>query len=227
MNSMDNPNYDTRIPIPSWLIKGRRIDLPDGSMVEFTGKNDDDYCMIFKDKGDDFHVNFTIKPDLFELHTKDEETEMRNYHLKRYSAVIVDLVYHWSKKRPELVKPFSVKYWTHQEHVIDINSSPIPELNWTGGIYDLDPKLLPKYELSEEQVRKLHFSIGLLFNNHGMCNGMLLAHKKSRQLIRVDKTLLFTIFNTAVGLDSLKDAIIKDYKDYKAKTNGSETSSLL
>lgn len=209
-------DYNRRNPIPKWLVKGKTVQLKNGNIVSFAGQNKDHFCIIIKDEKDRFHVNFTIKEHEYEVHTKNEKTGKREYLLDSYSPAIIDLVQHWQKERPDLIKDFAPKYWkSHDEYVVDMNSDDLPGFVWQEGFYDVDPTILPERSIPKNDVIRLRFSMCLVFTKSGYCKGMLLAHKKAKKLIMVDRELLFNILGTAIGIDKLKDSILEEYDKYK------------
>ena len=130
--------------------------------------------------------------------------------------MIVDLVSHWKKLKPHWVKEFPAKLWeSHNEFVIDVNTSDVPSLRWKEGVYDIEPEDVQKHALSKNQIIGLKFSQGLIYSELGICKGMLMPHKKSKKLIRIDRNLTDMVFNTAIGIDVLKQQIRNEYDKYK------------
>lgn len=220
-------NYNSKNPIPKWLVKGRTVAFKDGNIVSFAGKNKDHFCIIIKDEKDRFHVNFTIRENEYEAHTKDERTGKMTSFLDVYSPVITDLVNHWKKERPDLIKEFTPKYWkNHDEYVIDMNSDEIPGFRWLEGLLDIEPNILVNRAIPKENVIKLKFSMGLVFKKSGYCVGMLLPHKKAKKLVIADRELLSNVLNTAIGIDKLKDSILEEYANYKKSENDTKMENL-
>lgn len=210
-------NNNKSNPIPQWVVKGNKCLLPDGNMVIFTGKNDDDFCILVKDPNDKFHLNFTIKQDKYVLQTKDEQTGKHVSLLDLYSEAIIDLCNYWGKKRSNSVHVLPHKNWQKRiEQVIDINSTNnMPALRWQEGDYDINPEDVQKYSMLKDDVINLRFTAGLIFNDLGECLGMLMPHKKSKNLVQIDRSLLFTIFNTLIGMDKLKQSMLSEYRKYQ------------
>lgn len=208
------------VPIPNWLVKGNSVHFPNGNMVTFKGKRDADFYIIFKDKEDKFHVNFTITKGKYGLHTKDEKTGERTFLLDIYSDVIIDLVNHWKKLKPHWVNDFPATLWENKEDaVIDVNTTDVPNLKWKNGIYDIEPEDVMPYSLSKNEIIELKFSQGLIYSKLGICKGMLMPHKKSKKLIRIDRALTEIVFNTAIGIDVLKQEVMDEYSHYKNSTS--------
>ena len=153
------------IPIPKWLVKGTRRELPDGSIITFSGKNIEDYCIIVKDKNEKIHANFTLKPDEYQLHLTNEKSRSRQYLFDAYASVIEDLTKHWLKERPDLIKIFPSKLWNnHDEDVVDINSYKIPLYRWKDGIFNVEPEELKDHIIPKLKIIRLKFSMGILFD---------------------------------------------------------------
>ena len=207
--------YNKENPINKWIVKGNSVHFTNGNMVTFAGKHDNDYYVIMKDESDSFHVNFTINENTYGLHTKDEKTGERKFLLNVYSDVIVDLVRHWQKLKPEWVKDFSANLWKkYEEFVIDVNTNNVPNIRWSDGIYDIEPEDVVHNALPHDEIINLKFSQGLVYNELGICKGMLMPNKKSKKLIRIDRSLTDIVFNTAIGIDALKGQIKKEYTHY-------------
>lgn len=209
---MDNNKSN---PIPQWVVKGNAVHFSNGNMVKFAGKRDNDFYLIMKDESDSFHVNFTINDNTYGLHTKNEKTGERKFLLNVYSDVIMDLVKHWQKLRPDWVNDFPATLWKHHEEcVIDINTNDVPNFRWHEGVYDIEPEDVIPNALTQNKIINLKFSQGLIYNELGVCKGMLMPHKKSKKLVKIDRSLTDMVFNTAIGIDTLKEKIKKEYRTY-------------
>ena len=206
---------DNETIIPKWVVKNTEQKLSDGNMVIFSGKNPNDNCIIVKDQTENIHVNFTIKKDEFELHLKNEKTNHKEYFLNVYSSVIVQLTEYWWNKQPDLVKSFPAKNWNRTDSVIDIHSNKVPILHWKEGVYDIDPNDVEPNSMFKEDVIKMKFKVGIIFNHHGECRGLLVAFPKKKKLILVDKQLLERVINTAIGIDTVKTRVLEAYKRFK------------
>lgn len=206
------------VPIPKWLVKGKKIELPDGNIVTFAGKNPNDYCIIVKDKNDKIHANFVLKPDEYEFHLKNEKTDDKKSMFETYASVITDITNYWKKEKPEFIKVFPAKNWkNHVELVVDVNSTQVPLMRWREGIYDVDPETLPSNLISKDKVINLKFSAGMLFDNYGNCQGMLMPVRKQKKLLLIKKPLFEKILNTVIGIDWMVDAVKEEYEKLKPK----------
>lgn len=209
---------DRPIPIPRWLVKGKTVELPDGNIVTFAGENPRDYCIIVKDKNEKVHANFVIKPDEFELHTKNEVTEERSSLFELYYSVIIDLTKYWSDKRREFINIFPSKYWkNHDELVVEVNSSEIPAFRWREGVYNVEPEELVDHIIPKSSVIKLKFSIGVLFDKSGNSLGMLMPVRKTKRLLLIKKPLFEIIMNTVIGMNWLRKSLKEDHEKMKAE----------
>jgi hypothetical protein len=204
-------------PIPKWVVKNQEFSLPNNNMLIIKGKRKDDFYFIFKNKADSFHIDFSITKDAYGVRTKNEKTHAEpTVLLNRYSDVIIQLTEHWKNKKPHLVKELDPKFWEkHTEMVIDINSDKIPTFLQLDEMYYVEPHILRENCLFKEDVIKMKFTFGLMFDAFGEGKGMILSHKKSKKLILVDRELIEPIMNTAIAIDSIKDKIIEQYEDYK------------
>lgn len=204
------------VPIPKWLVKGKKIELPDGNFVTFTGENPRDYCIIVKDKNDKIHANFVLKPDEYEFHLKNEKTSDKKSMFETYASVIIDMTNHWSKEKPEFIKIFPAKNWeNHDELVVDVNSTQVPLMRWREGIYDVDPETLPGNIVPKNKVIDLKFSAGMLFDKYGNCKGMLMAIRKQKKLLLIKKPLLEKVLNTVIGMECMVTAVKEEYEKMK------------
>jgi len=207
---MNDRNY-----IPNWVIKGKKIKLPDGNIVTFGGKNQEDVCIIVKDPEDHIHANFVIKSDEIELHLRDEKTKNITSLFEVYSTVITDLSHYWYKKEPNLVKWFKPKNWSRDVFVIDVNSKDVPNYRLIDGIYDINPDDVKPNALSNEAIIKLKFSAGIMFDKFGRCQGLLMSLKKKKILLLIEKPIFENILNTIIGMDTMKQNIKDEYLKYK------------
>lgn len=204
------------VPIPKWLVKGKKIELPDGNIVTFAGENPQDYCIIVKDKNDKIHANFVLKPDEYEFHLKNEKTRDKTSLFETYASVIMDMTNHWRKEKPEFIKVFPVKHWkNHDELVVDVDSTEAPLMKWREGVYDIDPEIIPNTLVSKDRVLKLKFSAGVLFDNYGHCKGMLMPVRKQNKLLLIKKPLFEKILNTVIGMDWMVNAVKEEYEIMK------------
>lgn len=204
------------IHIPTWIEKGKTAELLDGNIVTFAGKNPRDYCIIVKDKNEKIHVNFTIKPDEYEFHIKNEVTGEKHSLFEVYSSVIEDLVKYWMKEKSEFIKIFSSKKWrSHNEFVVDINSAEIPAFRFREGIYNLHPDELLSHTIVKKNIIRLRFSMGVIFDKKGNCLGMLMPIRKAKMLVWIQKPLFMKILDTVIGIDFLRISIKEEYDKMK------------
>lgn len=212
LNIMDKP-----VPVPKWLVKGKTLELPDGNIVTFAGKNPRDHCIIVKDKNENIHVNFVIKEDEYELHLKNEKTGEKYSLFETYASVITDLTNHWRNKRSDLIKDFPSKYWkNHNEVVIDVNSSEIPMVRWKEWLYDADPETLRANFIPKEKIIGLKFSMGVMYDKYGNCQGMIMPIKKQKRLLLIKQPLFVQIMDTVFGIEFLRTHMKENYEKMKS-----------
>lgn len=54
-----------------------------------------------------------------------------------------------------------------------------------------------------------------MFDETGEGKGMIMAHKKSKKLVTINRELIEPIIDTAIAIDSIKDKIMEQYENYK------------
>lgn len=200
------------VPIPRWLVKGKKLKLSDGTLIIFDGKKDN--LIIATEEGSKTHVTFVIKADQYGLHTttRAKNVEYKKDLFKVDSSVLADLSVHWMKKKPQFVKVIREQFWfEHDEVVLDADSQHMSKIR-RFDMYDVDPIDLIEYGWNQSQVLKMNFRVGFRYDHFGRCVGMIIPFKKKNRLILANRELLEKIINTAIGLDWLKESLEKEFK---------------
>ena len=81
------------LPIPKWLVKGKKLKLPNGHIVKFAGETDN--LIIVTKEHENIHRTFVIRDDEYEFHTKEtikgKKDDYRTF-FKFHKDFIVDMI---------------------------------------------------------------------------------------------------------------------------------------
>ena len=204
-------SYNSDTPIPTWLIKGKKLEYPNGTIVTFAGQKD--HLIIVTEKGSDLHATFVIKPSEYQLHA----TEVIDGHKKREDFfqvnkdVIIDLVKHWMKTNPRLIKMTDTKTWIKtKDNVLDLNSPIYINVKRRNVLFDIEPESVVEYRLPKDYVISKLF-MGLIYDDLGNCKGMIIPYRKQKKMIMVERKFMDLIMDTAIGIDYLLNSLSEKF----------------
>lgn len=194
-------SYDSDTPIPKWLIKGKKLEFPNKTLVTFAGQKD--HLIIITEKGSNLHATFVIKPSGYQFHS----TEIINDQKKREDFfdinkdVIIDLVKHWMATNSHLIKMMDTKMWIKtNENVLDMNSMDFINVKRRAGFFDIEPESVKTYRLSKDHIVSKLF-MGFTYDDLGYCKGMIIPYRKTKKMIIVERKFMDLIMDTAIGID--------------------------
>ena len=196
------------LPIPKWLVKGKKLKLPNGNVVTFGGVNDNK--IIVTKEGEKIHGTFVIRDDEYDFHTKETingKVDYRSF-FKIHKDFILGVVEANMTNNKHLIEKQEIKSWiTSHDFAIDIHDPRYPEIPRTDFFWDIDPTLLPKIAMDKKVLLRCKFEMAVAHKPDGTCIGLILPKREFGTFIVVTKDFLELVLDACIGIAWFKGTL--------------------
>lgn len=197
------------LPIPKWLVKGKKLKLLNGNIVTFGGETDN--LIIVTKEHEAIHGTFVIRDDEYEFHTKEtikgKKDDYRTF-FKFHKDFIVDMINVNMKSNPHLIEQQPVNSWiTSKNYAIDIHNSVYPEIPRTDFFWDIEPELLPKIAMPKKKILRCMFEMAIAHKPDGTCIGLIMPKQEFGKFIVVTKQFLELVLDACIGIAWFKGTL--------------------
>ncbi len=196
------------LPIPKWLVKGKKLKLPNGNVVTFGGI--DDNKIIVTKEGEKIHGTFVIRDDEYDFHTKETvkgKVDYRSF-FKIHKEFILGVVEANMISNKHLIEKQEIKSWiTSHDFAIDIHDPRYPEIPRTDFFWDIDPLFLPKIAMDKKMLLRCKFEMAVAHKPDGTCIGLIMPKQQYGTFILVTKNFLELVFDACIGIAWFKGTL--------------------
>jgi len=200
--------YIDSLPIPKWLVKGKKLKLSNGNIVVFGGVKDNK--IIVTKEGEKIHGTFVISDDEYDFHTKETLNGKVNYRsfFKIHKDFILGIIESNLKNNEHLIESQEVKSWiTSKNFAIDIHNPQYPEIPRTDFFWDIEPKLLPTVAMDKKILLRCKFKIAVAHKPDGTCIGLIMPKQEFGTFIVVTKDFLELVLDACIGIAWFKGTL--------------------
>ena len=204
---------DPKSIIPVWLEKGKKIKMPSGFIIIFSGENPEDYLIEVAHEQSNFHATFVIHPDDFEFHVTDQ-TKPKPINkidfFRRNKEVFLDIAKSNLARNHKLVTFEKAKAWLiPKEFVLDINSHEFLEIERQNDFWDVVPESMKKHIVSGIRLNRLLINAGAAYNEEGIFQRMLMPNRKNGTYLIIPREFADAILDTCIGITWFKEELKK------------------
>ncbi len=197
------------LPVPKWLVKGKKLKLPNGNVVAFGGVNDNK--IIVTKEGESIHGTFVISDDEYEFHTKEtfkgKKDDYRTF-FKFHKDFLVDMINVNMKANKHLIDHQPVNSWiTSKNYAIDIHDPRYPEIPRTDFFWDIEPELLPKVAMPKKKILRCLFEMAVAHEPDGTCIGIIMPKQAFGEFIIVTKDFLELVLDACISIAWFKGTL--------------------
>jgi len=200
-------NIDS-LPIPKWLIKNKKLEFPDGTVVIFGGVKDNK--IIVTKKGEKVHGTFVISDTEYDFHTTESingKMDHRSF-FKIHKDFILGVIEANMISNKHLIEKQEVKSWiTSKNFAIDIHNPKYSEIPRTDFFWDIEPEYLPKVAMDKKTLLRCKFEMAVAHKPDGTCIGLIMPKQEFGTFIVVTKDFLELIFDACIGIAWFKGTL--------------------
>jgi|APSaa5957512535_1039671.scaffolds.fasta_scaffold63292_2 hypothetical protein len=197
------------LPIPKWLVKNEKLELPNGHIVTFAGVHDNK--IIVTKEGEKIHGTFVIRDDEYDFHVtetiKGKKEDYRSF-FKIHKDFILGVVEANMVSNKHLIEKQEVKSWiATKNYAINIHNPEYPKIPRTDFFWDIEPELLPKLAMDKKILLRCKFEIAVAHRPDGTCIGLIIPKQEFGTFIVVTKDFLELVFDACIGIAWFKGTL--------------------
>ena len=207
--------------VPKWMKKGKKYQAVNGTKIKFGGANPDHFQILFIIPHYPIHISFVVRPDDIELHL----THQPNYKHERSEHEQVFRVKNEQikqrvenlRKQKGAIEPYRPQKWWKQypHNVINVDMHELTY--YQSSPFHVDLKFLKQNKLSKDDIHKIRFTFGYVYDTEGYCKGLLCGDEAHNRVIFVREVFLKQIVDELVNLHTLAPEIMTKIEQFGKK----------